>query len=117
MSTRCTIIIDDGYDGEKLYLDRTHDAFPENVIADITEVVNDKRGSWSRPEAGCLVAAIIVKGWPDKQRLPDYEPKIGPSGDDCYQYHLSYDRSEKEWHIWYTDSGEKHNAGYIKEQS
>jgi len=97
MSTRASILFREL--GHELYLDRSHDGFPENVVADIKEVIQQSEGSWSRPEAGLLASALVVAGWPSGARLPDYTISRGIAGDESYRYFVVWNRTSREWEI------------------
>lgn len=100
MGTRATIQFKDR--GETYFVYRGHDGYPENVEADIKEVLQKIKGRWSEPELGTLVTCFLTMLFnPEKERLPDYELTPCFHGDESYRYFVEWDDKEKKWQVHY----------------
>lgn len=94
MSTRATIRFTDGDDEYFVY--RSHDGFPDNILADLEELTKKAKGRWSGSEIGCLVTLFLAMGYDyNKSRLPYYELTTSFHGDESYQF----------WVIWNDAAG------------
>ncbi len=95
MSTRASIKFMDGDD--VLYLDRSHDGFPNIVSLDIANTIATVRNKWDGSEMGQLIAHFMSMHNDPKHRIKHYEPSIGPAGDESYQYWVKWDYKKDEW--------------------
>ena len=97
MSTRANIKFQDGNDF--IHIDRSHDGFPENILAHIKETVDLCKGRWSGAELGQLVSVFIGLHFDKNTRIQNYEPCIGYNyaGDECYNYFVKWNNEKKEY--------------------
>jgi hypothetical protein len=94
MSTRATIEFCDEY-GDKFYIYRGHDGFPETVLADLRKVINKAKGRWSGGGSmGLLISMFFGEMYNGKLRLQDYELTTGFHGDESYEYLVTYKASD-----------------------
>ncbi len=97
MSTRANIKFQDERD--IIHIDRSHDGFPENILADIKEAVDLCKGRWSGSELGQLVSAFLGLHFDKNQRIQNYEPCIGytKAGDESFCYFVKWNKETKEY--------------------
>ncbi|HAH37778.1 MAG TPA: hypothetical protein DCL81_15090 [Algoriphagus sp.] len=97
MSTRANIKFQDG--DEFIHIDRSHDGFPENILADIKEAVDLCKGRWSGAELGQLVSAFLGLHFDKNRRIQHYEPCIGyeTAGDESYCYYVRWNSQKREY--------------------
>lgn len=97
MSTRANIKFQDG--NEFIHIDRSHDGFPEYVLADIEKAVDLCKGRWSGAELGQLVSAFLGLNFDKNTRIQNYEPCIGYNlaGDESYEYYVRWNNEKKEY--------------------
>jgi hypothetical protein len=97
MSTRANIKFQDGNDF--IHVDRSHDGFPENILADIKETIDLCKNRWSDAELGQLVSAFLGMHFDKNTRIQNYEPCIGyeKAGDESYCYFVSWNKSKREY--------------------
>lgn len=97
MSTRANIKFQDGNDF--IHIDRSHDGFPENILADIKETVDLCKGRWSGAELGQLVSAFLGMHFDKNTRIQHYEPCIGynKAGDESYEYFVKWNETTKQY--------------------
>lgn len=96
MSTRANIKFI-GCSGDTLYVDRSHDGFPDVVLPDIIKTVDDCAGKWSGSEIGQLVSYFLGINFNPKERIQDYEPCHGVAGDESCNYYVKYDKEKKKF--------------------
>lgn len=96
MSTIATIKFEDEY-GDSFFVYRSHDGFPENVMADIKEVIEATRNRWSGSEMGQLVAWFLVMSNDPGHRILDYEMITGFAGDESHKYLVKWNSEREEW--------------------
>jgi hypothetical protein len=103
MSTRANIKFQDGNDF--IHIDRSHDGFPENILADIKETVDLCKGRWSGSELGQLVSAFIGMHFDKNKRIQRYEPCIGynKAGDESYEYFVKWNDAKEEYEFGVLD--------------
>lgn len=97
MSTRANIKFQDGNDF--IHIDRSHDGFPENILADIKEAVDLCKGRCSGAELGQLVSAFLGMHFDKNTRIQHYEPCIGynKAGDESYEYFVKWNETTKQY--------------------
>lgn len=97
MSTRANIRFEDGYG--KIYIDRSHDGFPDIILADIKETIELCEGRWSGSELGQLVSVFIGMNFDKNTRIQHYEPCIGfeYAGDESYYYWVKWNEEKNEY--------------------
>lgn len=97
MSTRANIKFQDGDDF--IHIDRSHDGYPDNVLADIKEAIDLCYGRWSGAELGQLVSAFLGLHFDNNRRIQCYEPCIGYqiAGDESYCYYVKWNPQRKEY--------------------
>ena len=95
MSTRGNIEFSDKWD--TFFIDRSHDAFPDNILADIKETVDKCKGRWSGSELGQLVSYFLGSNFDPQCRIQNYEPISGLAGDECYEYYVKWDEENEEY--------------------
>lgn len=97
MSTRANIRFEDKYG--IIHIDRSHDGYPENVLQDIRETINECKGRWSDSELGQLVSYFLGMHFNKDKRIQIYEPCIGfeIAGDESYCYYVKWNEKTKEY--------------------
>ena len=93
MSTRAHIEFVDEY-GAKLCVDRSHDGFPEVVLPDIENTIEQCEGKWSGSEIGQLVSYFLGSTWKENRRIQNYEPCHAKAGDESYVYFVKYNKDK-----------------------
>lgn len=97
MSTRANIKFQDG--NNFIHIDRSHDGFPENVLADIRKTINLCKNRWSGAELGQLVSAFLGMHFNENKRIQSYEPCISynKAGDESYCYFVKWNENTKQY--------------------
>ncbi|KAA0888721.1 hypothetical protein [Oryzomonas rubra] len=80
---------------------RGHDGHPENVLADIEEVLEKVKGRWSGPECELLVTFFLGVTFfkSANSRVPDYQITSSFHGDESYRYYVEYDWGTHSWKV------------------
>jgi hypothetical protein len=97
MSTRANIKFQDGNDC--IHIDRSHDGFPDVILADIKSTVELCKNRWSGAELGQLVSAFLGMHFDKNKRIQNYEPCIGfdKAGDESYEYFVKWNETTKQY--------------------
>jgi hypothetical protein len=98
MSTRATIQFKDEW-GQKLFVYRGHDGFPEDVIPDIERVIEEKKRSWSGSDIFQLVTWFLILTNNPNHRLADYELTTSFHGDESFSYFVQWNENGSCWEI------------------
>ncbi len=96
MSTRATIIFKDEY-GDGFYVYRHCDGFPDIIIPDIKDVIEQKKDSWAGSDVECLVTSFLLMKNNIRKRVPDYTITYNIHTDESYIYIVEYIKQEKKW--------------------
>jgi len=96
MSTRANIKFEDEH-GDKFFVDRSHDGFPNNILPDIVKAIEDCEGKWSGSELGQLVSYFLGIHFNRTTRIQNYEPCQGKAGDESYCYWVKWDKLSEQY--------------------
>lgn len=98
MSTRCSIVVRDGFDGDELWFYRHSDGYPESVLPDLEPLMERLREGSLRDNLSQFCGWLIVQGNKtygprtagyDDWKVGHYEPDTGPAPDAAYVYELN----------------------------
>ena len=95
MSTRCNVVVKDGY--QELWFYRHHDGYPESILPDLEPVMQKLRYGKLRDNASQFAGWLIVKGNEDYYnrhpgyddwKVGNYEPTAGQHCDVVFVYEI-----------------------------